>query len=294
MIECENFKKCEFCNENIFRLCKCEEYQHINCIKYWIKQRKFEKENKKKTVHNYFINIFFCDERIEKDPYCNESICSCCDCKYCNTFYPLKFKYKEINNEKEKKEEIVDFYPIKEPEDSSYMILESLEYRDDYRNSAQYIKSIHVIKLINNNEITIGRDQKNDVILNHSSVCRQHAKIKYIDGKILLKNISLKSGTLALIQKDKFELSTKPVFLQVNRTFIEAQIMEKEEYESKLPKKEEKKETNENDNPSNQPGKKNEENSNKNENTNEYNDNYAIPNPSYGSVFYDNDVIKQY
>ena len=306
MIECKDIKKCEFCDEKIFRLCQCNEYQHKICIENWIKQRKFEKENKKKTVHNYYFHIFFCDERIKKDKYCNESFCNGCNCKYCNTLYPLKFKYKEIIDKKEK-EEIIDFYPIKEPENSSYIILESLEYKDDYKNSGQYIKSLHVIELNENNEIIIGREQKNDVILNHSSVCKQHAKIKYIGGEVLLKNISLKAGTLVLIQKEKLDLSTKPLFLQVNKTFIETQIMNEQEYLSKKKNNESKYPLSDIDNGQNKGNNKNnnnENNNNENNNSekksnikensiNESNNEVMVANPSYGSKFYDYANIQQ-
>ena len=174
-----------------------------------------------------------------------------------------------------------------------------------------------MINLDNNNEIIIGRDQKNDAILNHLSVCKQHAKIKYIDAKVLLKNISLKAGTLVLIQKDKFDLSSKPMFLQVNKTFIEAQIMDDQEYLSKQMNSESKyllwdinnelnkgnnmnnNNNDNNNNVNNNSVNNNEKNVEKKSNIiieniiNESNGKVEIVQPSLGNKFYDSDVIKQ-
>ena len=190
------YKKCDFCDDLTFRLCKCEEYQHISCLKNWIKKRKFGGENKKQTGDNFYFPVFFCKEYIKKDPNCYYCSLNCLNCEYCKTFIPFKFKY---FNEEEKKDIIEDLYSheFKKPKDSSYIILESLEYKDKY---SQYLKSMHIIKLKENNEIIIGLDEKNDVILKNISVNKQHSMIKYINGKILLKNLSPKAGTLVLIK----------------------------------------------------------------------------------------------
>ena len=185
--------------------------------------------NKKETVHNYYYKIYFCEECVKKDPDCNKSRCNGspdCNCEGCNTFYPLKFKfyYKEENKEK-----IIDLEPIEKPKNTSYIILESLEY--ECKN--QIIKSIHVINLNNKDEIIIGNDIYNDdVILEHSSINEKHAVIRYNNGEILLKNLSKKAGTLVLIQKKKILLSPKELFLQVNKTFIEAKIMDKKKFKA--------------------------------------------------------------
>ena len=226
--ECLEFKKCEFCNENIFKLCKCKEFQHLKCIQKWIKERKIERENKKKSVNNYFINIYYCEEYINKDPRCEDSECiKDCKCIKCNTYYPLKFKYFDKNDQKEKE---IDIFGISKPK-SNYMILESIETNDEYKNLDRFIKYIHVIKL-NKDVINIGRGLHNDVIIDHSSVCKEHAIIKYNDGKILLKNKSKKAGTLVLIQDKSFKLTDKEIYLQVNKTFIEAKIMEEKNYKT--------------------------------------------------------------
>ena len=113
------------------------------------------------------------------------------------------------------------------------MILESLEYCDRNKNSGKIIKAIHVIDLTNEGEINIGKKpSKNDIIIDDFSVCPEHAVIIYKDGKLLLKNKSLKSGTLVLNKKSTLKLSEKEkeMYLQVDKTFIEAKIMEEKEF----------------------------------------------------------------
>ena len=229
--EIKEYKKCDFCNEILFKLCKCKEYQHIDCIKNWIENTIIITKNKKETVQNYYFNIYYCDEYISKDPNCIDSECKNCKCVKCNTYYPLKIKY-NFYDENLKKNEIKyqDFYQISKPEKSSYMILESLEYTDEYKNKPQIIKAIHVIKLIEGDIINIGSDDNSDVIVNHSSVSKNHAIIKYNNGLILLKNESKKAGTLALFKEERFYFSETEVYLQVDKTFITAKIMNKYQF----------------------------------------------------------------
>ena len=304
IFECKEWKKCDFCNEKLFHLCKCKDYQHFNSIKSWMENRKIIINNKKETVTNYYLEIFFCNECIGKDqaPYCIESECKC---EKCNTYYPLKFKY--LNEEGIMEEK--DCYPIYIPENTTekidYMILESLEYRDEFKNSPKVIKAIHVITLTGE-DINIGRDDKNDVIVNHSSVSKKHAVIKNINGKLLLKNRSEKSGTLVLIQNKFFDFSEKEVFLQVNKTFISAKIMKKKDFLSKeqnsetiYPKINDGKNTEENSKINSNDKNLNQQEENKSNNTKkskaifeEIQNNNNIPEeppqPSYGNRFYNN------
>ena len=116
-------------------------------------------------------------------------------------------------------------------EDSSYMILESFEHSDMYKNSSKYKKTIHVIKLTEENDITIGSENSNDIFLNNSSVCPQHAVIKYKDKKILIKNRSKITGTLVLIRDGDFAIKEKKeIALQIDKTFFKAQIMKEEDF----------------------------------------------------------------
>ena len=265
--------------EKIFSL----ENKEFNELKQWIEHRKVIIEEENKPVTNYYFNLYYCDECISKYPNCNNSECKC---EKCYTNFPFKFKYYENN----KKEEInnINFYPISIPENSNYMILESLDYIDEYKNSPKVIKAIHIIKLTGE-DINIGRDGKNDIIVNHSSTSRKHAVIKYNEGKLLLKNKSKLSGTLVLIQNKIFDFSKKEVYLQVDNTFISAKIMKKDEFLAKM--------NEETVYPLISEGKRDEENSNKIEQNNDNkkiifqeisNNNLSVEQqePSYGAKFY--------
>ena len=208
---CSQIKKCDICNEDIYRLCKCENYQHLSCFRKWIDYRIKIRENKKKTVKNYFFEILKCNEIIEKDPNCDGE-CKNCNCRRCNTFYPLKFKAND---------KIIDIYPISKPVNSDYLILESLEYQ----NSGKYEKKIHVVQLTEE-DINIGREDNNDIIIDNQSVSREHAVIRYYkeneNVKLLLKNRNNKSSTLALIRKPRIEVKENNIYLQIDNTLIEA------------------------------------------------------------------------
>ena len=182
------------------------------------------------------------------------------------------------------------------------MILESLEYRDEYKNSPRIIKAIHVINLTGE-EINIGRDIKNDIIVNHSSVSSNHAVIKNVNGKFLLKNKSERSGTLVLIQNKYFDFPENEVYLQVDKTFISAKIMKESDFsktkneETVYPLIKEGKKTEENSNIQSIDDNNLLHNSNNKKNgigfyevisdNNNNSNNEEVP-PSYGALFYGN------
>ncbi|MCQ2817275.1 MAG: FHA domain-containing protein [archaeon] len=95
------------------------------------------------------------------------------------------------------------------------------------------IKSIHVIILNNNDEpITIGRGHESDVRINDISVSRSHALLKYDKdtGRLLLRDLRSKFGTLVLLKRP-LQIKEKKIHLQIGRTYIEAFLIPKEEFE---------------------------------------------------------------
>jgi len=70
---------------------------------------------------------------------------------------------------------------------------------------------------------------QNDVIVDDSSVCKEHAIIKYNNGKLLLKNLSKRAGTLVFIPKFKINISEKKVLLQIDKLSLEAQVIIKQD-----------------------------------------------------------------
>ena len=210
----KDYYKCKYCNienndnfENdeddgdnlLIVLCKCKEPVHYRCLKRQIKQNIVLNESKKEFDDSILIKDF--------------------ECPYCKTLYPLKFKLSGVDK-------IYNLIDIKEPTDCDFIILETIDYKQD----ENYWKSIHVIKFLKNkNYITIGRDSDNDVIDSDISISREHAVLKYIKekGKICIENRSKKFGTLVLV-KEPIKVLDKKIFLQVGKTYIECNLISKE------------------------------------------------------------------
>lgn len=220
--KCLEYKKCDYCHKDIYRLCKCNEFHHYDCINKYIEDNMRFFQNKKKTVTNYVFRIIECKEIIKKDTSSDGIESKNYEDIKCNTYYSLKFKLSDNS--------IIDCYPIDKPLNKDCLILESLEFENvEYNNRIE--KNIHIIEL-NGEEINIGREKYNDVIIDDSSVSIEHAVIRYdkINKKLLLKNKSKEAGTLVLYREPKIEMKEKEIYLQVDNTFIEAKLMKEEEY----------------------------------------------------------------
>ena len=244
----------------MIHLCKCKgglNYAHFGCIKLWMKTKLIIRGNYKKTVKTYFIPKF--------------------NCEICKAPYPYKFKLNKNGNQ------IYELIDIERP-NCNYIILESL---DQIKENNENHKFIHVIKLINEEDITIGRSNLADIKVNDISVSRIHAKLNFnFNQKSLeIKDLKSKFGTLVLI-KDKIELKYGEVlFFQVGRTLFGINNLKKEEgkineEEAKIDKeiKVEKNDNEMNENNDLEDKDLNEEkpiieNNNQNDNGNENNDN---------------------
>lgn len=227
----KDIMKCEHCDEYMVRLCKCEDYIHIKELKKKVKDSTIIRENAKTT--SFYFNIIQCEED------------ECKDGKN-GTFYLLKYKYKDEdiekideinknNNNIEKKDNILSFFDFDEyiPKDSDYMIIESIDEAINDQNLNKIVKFVYIIKL-NGEDITIGKDNSNDIILNDKLASKKHAVIKYDNGNLIIKNMSEHSGTLALLRpKDKKDIAfiippEETFFFQSNKTIFESKIMSKE------------------------------------------------------------------
>jgi pSer/pThr/pTyr-binding forkhead associated (FHA) protein len=124
-------------------------------------------------------------------------------------------------------------YPIIEysrPPVTNYIILESLNQVKDNNNQ----KSIQVITLDENEKILMGRGHETDVRINDISVSRSHAHLSLVNGRVYLKDLKSKFGTLILVQND-IQLGDKPIALQIGRTYGEFSAISQKEL-AKLPK----------------------------------------------------------
>ena len=183
-------------------LCKCDgglRFSHYKCIKEWMKTKLVIKENELKTVKSYNIKSF--------------------NCEICKTPYPFKFKIGENGK-------IFELIDIQKPE-GDFIVLESLNQMKENCN----IKSIHVIQLTDK-DISIGRGHESDVRINDISVSRIHAILRYdpLEGKLLIRDLKSKFGTLILIKKP-LKIKERKIHLQIGRTYMEVHLMTLEEFE---------------------------------------------------------------
>ena len=183
------------------KLCNCHSYIHYNCLKYFLKQNITINENDKSTVISYTCERF--------------------NCEVCEKPYPLRFQIQFDKNKEPITYYLIDGLQL--PEDTNYMILESLTY---VKNKKNY-KNIYVIKLTGD-DITIGRNNKNDIIDTDISMSRFHAVLKFNKetGNITLENKS-KYGTLVLVKNNIKLTDNKKIYLQIGRTFITAEQKDK-------------------------------------------------------------------
>lgn len=113
------------------------------------------------------------------------------------------------------------------PENQNYIILESLNQLKDNNN----LKSIHVI-VLQDQKITLGRGHESDVRINDISVSRTHAVLHFnqLSGKILIRDLKSKFGTLALL-KNNVQVREKKLHLQIGRSYLEVNIVNSKDYE---------------------------------------------------------------
>ena len=193
---------CRICFSNdstdenpILRLCNCHSYTHYKCLKFYLKNYINISENANSTVISYFCNRF--------------------NCEICGEPYPLRFKIKFDEHKEAKNYYLID--GLKLPEETNYIILESLTYLSE-RNRNQ--KNIYVVKLTGD-DITIGRNNLNDIIDDDLSISRFHAILKFNKetGNITLLNKG-KFGSLVLIKNNIKLTNNEKIYLQVGNIFI--------------------------------------------------------------------------
>ena len=198
--------KCNFCKKHecdkdnpLICFCSCNDYYfHFLCLKDRIQKKTKIKQNSSKTINNYYIKGEV-------------------SCQKCNLNYPLKFQIEGI-------EKFYEFISIDTPKEGNYLILESIENKLYYGS----MKFIFVIGL-NEKVIKIGRGKANDVDICDPSISKRQAEIKYEKGKIFLKNISEKYGTLILVKKS-IKINDNIITLQVGRSVIQAKQMKYGEF----------------------------------------------------------------
>ena len=213
------FEECKFYDGKKVKLCQCDKFIEINCLKKLFND--CIQRGRNGNVANFKLSNKFCEK--------------------CETIFPLSFKLKE----KEEKEDLINILKLSEEtkkmkkisnekeigntesKDFNYMILESLCHEED-----ELIKKFHVINLSGINVINIGRKPEKDKSYVYDldlSLSKDHALIKRKNGKLLIKNTKATYGTLVLI-KNSLLINEKKINLQVGYILIEACLMKKKDF----------------------------------------------------------------
>ncbi len=183
-------------NNPLICLCNCHSYIHYECLKKHLLSKITVMENFKKTVKTYIFQKFNCDS--------------------CLKPYNSRFRIPEFDK-------IYELIDLTLPEESDYIYLESLDYIRDNEN----IKIIYIAQLIDQ-EITIGRQDYNDIIDNDTSISREHALLRYNknNGNIFLEDKNGKYGTLVLV-RGNIKIKKEKTFFQIGNTYISMELKDK-------------------------------------------------------------------
>jgi len=127
---------------------------------------------------------------------------------------------------------VFDLIEIKRPANKNYIILESLNQKKDNNN----LKSIHVILFDDEQQITLGRGHESDVRINDISVSRLHAALDFNNGRIRIRDLKSKFGSLVLVKND-LQIKSKIINLQIGRTYVQSVIVLNKEITQKQNKK---------------------------------------------------------
>ena len=239
-IPTDDKKECDYCKykddlitedgeDFLFHFCKCKDsiIIHYKCFKSYIIN--YNSREKKETIDSSPLPLSFEYTKDEKDNVVSITLKNF-HCPKC--FRPIPIRYKLPDSDK-----IYNIFDMEEPKNCDYMILESLENKEYEEN----YKSIHIIQLSEKNNIYIGRDNtKNNIYSKDISMSRDHAILKYNSktGKITLQDRKSKFGTLVLV-KSPIKIFNKKIYLQVGRTYIEASLINREDFENKNKEKKE-------------------------------------------------------
>ena len=180
-------------NNPLICLCNCHDYIHYECLKMYLSSILTVSQNSKKTVTTYRCEKFNCD--------------------ICLKPYHLKFRIPEFDK-------IYELIDLNLPEETDYIFLESLDYIKDNNN----IKILHIVRLIDE-EITIGRQDYNDIIDNDISISRKHAILRCDknNGNLFLEDTNGKFGTLVLV-RGNIKITEEKTYFQSGKSYISMEV----------------------------------------------------------------------
>lgn len=170
---------------------------HLECLKEWLKGKKIQRQGE--IVSTYFWKNL--------------------ECELCKQRFPI-----EIELKSKQKVAILDYeLPVYEADEAPhYITLESI--------SSNTSKVVHVLNLIDEDQISIGRGHEIAVRVTDISVSRCHAIIKKSPlGFYYILDNNSKFGTLSLVRQPQLINSTCNNFYQIGKTLISFDI---EQFES--------------------------------------------------------------
>jgi len=169
--------------------CKCSgtmKYIHLMCLREWLKNRLKTRQ----TGHS--ISYFF------------KSL----SCELCKEPLPQSVTVKE---------RFIELMSIPRPE-TPFLLLEDGQ-RDERTN-----RGLHMVSMLPNSEIRMGRSQECDVRIEDISVSRNHAVIKMKDRSFCIEDCGSKFGTLILAKRPIILGQGTALTLQINRTLLNITI----------------------------------------------------------------------
>jgi len=200
----EDNSKDSIINKNpILKLCDC--YNHFECIKaQLLSELKIEQKLKEEKVVSFNLDKF--------------------KCNVCGKNIPLKF---------EKSGKIYNFLEF---ENMDYIVLEYLGIFRKNNDENEELKKVYIIKLENDDEILIGRNNKDYIHyinIPDITISKEHAVLKFNkgNGTLFLENRNKKNientSTFVLIKGD-FKLNKNKIKFMTGRCYITINLNEKE------------------------------------------------------------------
>lgn len=165
--------------------CKCAgsmKFIHLQCLRHWIDSRMLSRCTENCITHSW------------------KSI----DCEICKSLFPLTV---------EGVGKATDLLQISKP-DAPFLLLEGVG------NDKNSNRGVHLISVIGNGGVTLGRGHEADVRISDISVSRCHATIKFIDGVFVIEDNNSKFGTLVKYDNKLVIKQANSAVVQIGRTVV--------------------------------------------------------------------------
>ena len=195
----DNSKDSNISKNSILKLCDC--YNHFECIKaQLLSELKIEQKLKKEKVVSFNLDEF--------------------KCSVCGKNIPLRF---------EKSGKIYNFLEF---ENMDYIVLEYLGKFEENNDENEELKKVYIIKLENDDEILIGRNNKDCMNIPDETISKNHAVLKFNkrNGTLFLENRNKKytenTSTFVLIKGD-FKLNKNKIKFLTGSCYITINLKEK-------------------------------------------------------------------